>query len=63
MAEFGEGFVITLIIATLWACIIGIAMVYNNEVAKSLVTPMMTVLLAVVAFWFPTRGQTSNKEI
>jgi hypothetical protein len=60
MADFGEGFWVTLLITTLWACVIGIAIAFNNETAKGMVTPMMGLLMLVVGFWFPTRGQTAQ---
>jgi len=60
--KFGEGFWVTTMFVAFAALVLCVAMVTQNEVAKTATTSVVTVLGMIAAFWFPTRGQTSGDD-
>lgn len=59
--KFGEGFYVTTIFMTVTLIILITAMITDNEISKSAAQSMITVLGMIAAFWFPSRGQTTQK--
>jgi uncharacterized membrane protein YqjE len=59
--KFGEGFFVTMAFMAFSTMILCVAMITGNEIASLVVTAVITVLGMIAAFWFPTRGQTSNQ--
>jgi len=60
-SKFGEGFWITCVLLMVFLLISIVAMWTGNEVAKSLVTPMVAIVGSIGSFWLSTRGQTAAK--
>ncbi len=63
VSKFGEGFWVTVMFMIMVTAILCVAMVTNNPVATSIVAAVIAVLGMIAAFWFPTRGQTSEASI
>ena len=60
LSKFGEGFWVTMAFMAMVSLILCVAMATGNEIAKSIVVAVITVLGMIAAFWFPTRGQTNQ---
>ena len=61
--KFGEGFWVTMVFMMMVTAILCVAMITAAPVAVQIVTAIITVLGMIAAFWFPTRGQSSNAQI
>ena len=61
--KFGEGFWVTMVFMMMVTAILCVAMITAAPVAVQIVTAIITVLGMIAAFWFPTRGQSSNAKI
>lgn len=58
--KFGEGFWVTMVFMGMVTVILCVAMITGADIAVQIVTAIITVLGMIAAFWFPTRGQSSN---
>lgn len=62
LSKFGEGFWVTMAFMAIVMILLIVAMITNSPVAQNIVTAIITVLGMIAAFWFPTRGQTSEAK-
>lgn len=58
--KFGEGFWVTVVFMAFASVILCVAMITRSELATSVASSIVTVIGMIAAFWFPTRGQTSQ---
>jgi hypothetical protein len=60
--QYGEGFWVTMAFLLFTMMLLVAAMATGNEVAKSVAVAAIAIDGSIAAFWFATRGQTSQTQ-